>query len=189
MSFALRPANHGADITLKITNYSDYDWPDIAGIIPCFNPGPIAIREPQFIDEEHTRTFFLASGGLELLQDRAIHFNRKLRRQIDNVAGAGEFVFSSKWPTSPVDATAGILIRESKDQRWVTAIAWEDFISVQGHNPWKCMHTCIRVGPLPRGRSKIVRGKIYLMPGNKDDCLRAFRADFQTDSGTTNGVR
>ena len=29
----------GADLVLKITNKSEHDWPELAAIIPCFNPG------------------------------------------------------------------------------------------------------------------------------------------------------
>ena len=36
-----------------------------------------------------------------------------------------------RWPTAEPNARAGLLIRESNDGRWVTGIAWEDYVSVQ----------------------------------------------------------
>ena len=90
----------------------------------------------------------------------------------------GKFVFSDKWPTSARDAHAGLLVRESEDKRWTMGIAWESFISAQGHNPWKCMHLSIRVGPLKKGQKKTIRGRIYLLQGSKEDCLKKFKRDF-----------
>ena len=84
-----------------------------------------------------------------------------------------------KWPMSAENAAAGIIIRESEDNQWVSAIAWEDFLSAQGHNPWSCMHLCVRVGPLAIGESKTIRGRMHLFPGNKEDCLARFRKEFR----------
>jgi hypothetical protein len=82
------------------------------------------------------------------------------------------------------------MVRESVDGKWVAGIAWVDFLSAQGHNPRKCAHLSVRVGPLKCGQSKTVRGKIYLFQGTKEDCLRHFRRDFRaplevpSDNGT-----
>ena len=81
-----------------------------------------------------------------------------------------------------MNAGAGLLLRESEDGRWVTGIAWDDYLSVQGHNPWNCMHACIRVGPLKPKQSKTVRGKLYLLPGARQECLARFREDFRRPS-------
>ena len=72
----------------------------------------------------------------------------------------------------------GIIARESTDGKWACGIAWEDFLSAQGHNPWQCMHLSVCVGPLKRGQSKSIRGKIYLLRGSKDEVLRRYREDF-----------
>ncbi len=41
----------------------------------------------------------------------------------------GTFIWSDKWPTSPRDAYAGIMIRESSDGRYVMGIGWEAFLN------------------------------------------------------------
>jgi hypothetical protein len=176
----------GADLSLEITNRTDNAWPEIAGVIPCFNPGrqhgtTDAHPEPGnplFGDLAQENTWFLSADGLARLDSRAIHFNHRLREAVNRVAMAEPLPFSDKWPTSTQDAAAGIIIRESSDRRWVTAIAWNDFLSVQAHNPWHCMHLCVRVGPLEVGRTKVIRGKVYLFLGTKEDCLARFRRDF-----------
>ncbi|RPI24834.1 MAG: hypothetical protein EHM61_16020 [Acidobacteria bacterium] len=178
IEFRLRAIEDGATIRLVITNRSDHDWPPLAAIIPCFNPGPAALRSRGFSDEEHTHTYFLGSEGLEPLGTREIHFRRELRPLIDQLSPSGQFVFTHKWPTSLENAGGGILIREAEDAQWVTGIAWEDYVAVQGHNPWKCMHLAPRVGPLRRGETKTVRGRIYLFAGNRNDCLAKYRRDF-----------
>ena len=88
-------------------------------------------------------------------------------------------MFDEKWPTSKRDAHAGLLIRESDDKSRVMGIAWESFISAQGHNPWNCMHLSVGVGPLKKGDTKTIRGKIYLFKGSREDCLKKFREDFE----------
>ena len=90
----------------------------------------------------------------------------------------GNFVFDEKWPTSERDAYAGIMIREYDAGRYVMGIAWESFLSAQGHNPWNCMHLSIKVGPLARGDKKTIRGRMYLFEGSKEDCLTDFEKDF-----------
>ncbi len=179
IEFRLKAVEDGATVQLIIVNRSGHDWPPLAAIIPCFNPGPAALRSSGFSDEEHTRTYFLGADGLAPLKTREIHFGRELRPLIDRLSPSGQFVFSQKWPTSSENARGGILIRESEDGRWVTGIAWEDYVAVQGHNPWKCMHIALRVGPLARGGTKKLRGRIYLFPGNRNDCLAKYRKDFQ----------
>jgi hypothetical protein len=173
----------GVTLKLEVTNASAYDWPDVAGIIPCFNPGDQqnaakrTARNPAFADEDRNRTYFLGPNGLERLASREIHFNEKLRRAIDLISSGGVFSFSEKWPTSAVNARAGILIRESSDGKWVAGIAWDDFVSVNGHNPRKCMHVGVRVGPLARGGRTLRRGKLYLFRGTKEECLQKMLHD------------
>ena len=165
----------GANLSLNVRNRTDYDFPPIAAIIPCFNPGPVAQRNPQFAN---TKTYFLSRGGLLRLNKREIHFNSELRDAVNREAKDGKYVWTGKWPLAEPDATGGLLVRESTDGKWVCGIAWEDFLSAQGHNPWQCMHLSIRVGPLKSGESRVIRGKIYLFPGNKDELHQRYKRDF-----------
>lgn len=194
LKMRIKATENGAEMTLDITNTTNYDWPDIAALIPCFNPGNPQQREEQnpiFLDEKYEHTYFLGRDGLELIKGqypREIHFNHKFQTTIMNrkkERDDGNFVFSDKWPTSDRDAYAGLMARESEDKQWVMGIAWESFISAQGHNPWKCMHLSIRVGPLKQGEKKTIRGRIYLFKGSKEECLRYFKKDF---SNETNGI-
>jgi hypothetical protein len=166
----------GAEMKLEVANRSDHDWPELAAVIPCFNPGPQETRNRRFAN---TKTYFHGPRGLEQLQKREIHFSGAQRHLLDRIAPDGQFVFSHKWPTSPSNAVGGLIIRESTDGEWVTGIAWEDSLSSQGHNPWECMHLSILVGPLKRGESKTIKGKVYLFRGGRADCFRRYQSDFQ----------
>jgi len=191
LSMSMIATDDGADLILDITNTSEHDWPEIAAIIPCFNPGQEDIIKvnPLFLDEEHDDTYFLGDNGLELIKGdapREIHFNQALLPAImdwEKEREDGNFVFESaehnyKWPTSERNAHAGLLIRESEANSMVMGIAWDAYISAQGHNPWHCMHLSVRVGPLKQGETKTIHGKIYLFDGTKEDCLNKYRRDF-----------
>jgi hypothetical protein len=176
----------GAELVLEIENDTDHDWPAIAAVIPCLNPGhpenPTE-RNSLFLDEAHIQTYFRGENGLALIAGqypREIHFNHECLSAVMSWAKEredGRFVFDEKWPTSERDAFAGVMIRESTDGRYVMGIGWESFLSAQGHNPWNCMHLSIRVGPLVRGEKRKIRGWMYLFEGSKEDCLKIFEND------------
>jgi len=164
----IKVVEDGATIELEVSNIITHDWPEQAAIIPCLSPEYSRHDIPQnpfFFDEQHQRTYFLGTEGPELLKEREIHFNTALKEQIlkKSQDGKGTFAgFSDKWPTSDRDAVKGLMVRESVDGTWVTGIAWDHFLSAQGHNPRKCMHLSVGVGPLKVGESKEIHGKIYL---------------------------
>jgi hypothetical protein len=186
LHLTLRAVDDGAELVLRVTNRTSHPWPEVAGIIPCWNPGQVAGTNPSMplplnrnlADPWRKNTFYLSAGGLTPLDSRAIHFNARYRAAVEAISDRGRFAFSNKWPTSGEDATAGLIVRESEDGRWVTGIAWEDYLSVQGHNPWSCLHAAVRVGGLKPGESRTVRGRLYLFRGTRDDCVGRFRRDF-----------
>lgn len=175
LTLKMTATTDGADLKLTVRNRTDYDFPVIAAIIPCFNPGPAKTRNRHFAN---TDTYFLAPDGLTKLVRRKIHFNASVRDLVDREAKEGRYNWSHKWPMSVPDAAGGLIVREATGGKWVCGIAWEDFLSAQAHNPWECMHLSIRIGPLPRGGEKDIRGKIYLFQGDKEELLIRYQNDF-----------
>ena len=161
-------------------NQSDHDWPELASIIPCFNPG--SIRGPntntRFIDDCHERTYYLGADGLTLLKDRVFHFRNTTRETVAAPSHDRKSTWSSNWPLSVEDAFGGLMIREGNEGQWVAGIGWDRFLSCQGHNPWKCMHLSVNLGPLKRGESRTVRGRVYLFRGTKQQCLKKYLKEF-----------
>lgn len=176
IQLAVKAVPDGAVLTLTVANKTTHPWPACAGMIPCLNPGPPdGWQNPDFLNKD---TYFLGPEGLVRLEKREIHFNERLKKEIDARSPARKFVFSNKWPSAGPDAAAGLIVRESNDKKWVSGVAWSDFVSVQGHNPWSCMHLSVCVGPLAPGESRTIQGKIYQFKGTKEECLEKFRKDF-----------
>ncbi len=188
LELQVRAGVESADLTLRATNESDHDWPALASMIPCFNPGPEEVRNKQFVNH---KTFFLGQDGLQPLIARQLHYSHELRPTVDEAAHQWEesldpnsqpedrFPWSFRWPDSDPDSRAGLIVRESNDGKWVTGIAWERFLSTQAHNPWECMHLSVHLGPLKQGESRQIRGKIYLFQGTKEELLERYLRDFQ----------
>jgi hypothetical protein len=176
ITLSVAATTDGADLKLAVKNLTDHDFPPHAAIIPCFNPGPAESRNEQFAN---TNTWFLGPNGLDKLVARQIHFNAALRERVDRDAKDGRYAWSEKWPLAEPNAAGGLIVRESNDGKWACGIAWESFLSAQGHNPWQCMHLSVCIGPLQRGQSKTIRGKMYLLSGDKDEVLRRYREDFR----------
>ena len=163
------------ELTLHATNHTDRDWGRFAAIIPCFSPGhPKVDPNDAFVNE---KTYFLGPDGLAPLEGRSIHFNAKHHKALDVNYPQG-FDFSERWPAGEGDATSGLLVRESGDGNWVAGIGWGDFMTVQGHNPWNCMHVGVRVGALKSSATRKVRGRLYLFKGSKEDVVARFLEDF-----------
>jgi hypothetical protein len=180
LTLHLRAVPDGAHVRLSVVNRSGHDWPELAGIVPCFSPGLSADGGPATREFANERTWFLGVQGLDPLRGRGIHFNEKLRKVVDARSENGRHAWSEKWPTAEPDATGGVILRTSEDGRWVAGIAWEHFLSVQAHNPMRCMHLCVRLGPLRRGESRTIRGRIYLLEGTKEDVLQRYREEFSS---------
>ncbi|MBT5875130.1 MAG: hypothetical protein HOH43_17055 [Candidatus Latescibacteria bacterium] len=181
----LNSLEDGVALRLIVSNHTSDTWPDVAAIIPCFNPGlaPEAVPTEGFFDDEHERTWFLGRSSLELLQLRDIHFNYEYRSAVDERAAGGIHPFTEKWPTSDRDAGGGLLVRESVDRKWVAGIAWESYLSLQGHNPWRCMHQSVRIGPLAPGATREINGRIYLFQGDRMSCLDKYALQFRQNDG------
>jgi hypothetical protein len=193
MQVNVRTVDDGAEIALSVTNHTDHDWPQIAAIIPCLGAEYARYglpASPAFFDDGHERTYYLGTDGLDLLRAREIHYAAPWVETVLDRSPRGDGAFeaiSHKWPHSDRAATAGLMVRESADRRWVTGVAWQDFLSAQGHNPRRCMHLSVRVGPLARGETKSVKGKIYLMPGTREDVLGHYLQDFCPVPSTSGG--
>ena len=171
LHLSLEVGPYGVDVDLETTNSSTRDWSELASIIPCFNPGPPGSQTQQFLT---SKTSFVSPLGFESLEAREIHFNETLRARVACAQDPkGRYPWSDKWPASQTEARHGLLARESSDSRWVTGITWDRFLSVQGNNPWSCMHAAARIGPLAAKETRNVHGRIYLLPGTKEDILAA----------------
>jgi hypothetical protein len=55
---------------------------------------------------------------------------------------------------------------------------WERTAYVTNRHPADCLHALVDFGPLAKGEERTVRGKFYLVEGNRDDLLAVWKEDF-----------
>lgn len=80
-------------------------------------------------------------------------------------------------PLSPQVPSNGLIGCFSGDESLVFATAWEPYQELfQGIA--RCLHSDFRLGGLKPGETKIVRGKIYVVPNDLDALLKRYQSDF-----------
>ena len=80
-------------------------------------------------------------------------------------------------PLSPLLPSNGLIACTSADDKWLWATAWEPYQELfQGVA--RCLHSDFRIGGLPAGEKKEIRGKIYLIPNNLDALKTRYQQDF-----------
>ena len=77
----------GADLELTARNRTDYDFPPIAAVIPCFNPGPVPSRNPEFAN---TNTYFLGPDGLDGVKHIHTQLDQRGNKRTDGPAAVVE---------------------------------------------------------------------------------------------------
>jgi hypothetical protein len=80
-------------------------------------------------------------------------------------------------PLNPVIPSNGLIGCFSGDDRWIFATAWEPYQELfQG--VIRCLHSDFRLGGLQPGETKVIRGKIYIVPADVPALLRRYEKDF-----------
>jgi hypothetical protein len=80
-------------------------------------------------------------------------------------------------PLSSLVPSNGLIGCFSGDGKQLMATAWEPYQELfQG--VIVCLHSDFRIGGLKPGKSRTIRGKIYLMPADVDGLLARYRVDF-----------
>jgi hypothetical protein len=82
-------------------------------------------------------------------------------------------------PLSPVIPSNGLIGCESADGRFLFATAWEPYQELfQGVA--RCLHSDFRIGGLASGETKMIRGKIYIVPNDSRALHDRYVKDFPT---------
>ncbi len=80
-------------------------------------------------------------------------------------------------PLSEVVPSSGLTGCFSADQKMILAVAWEPYQEIfQG--VITCMHNDFRIGGLKPGETKIIRGKMYIVPADSKALIDRFHKDF-----------
>lgn len=80
-------------------------------------------------------------------------------------------------PLSELVPSDGLTGCYSADEKMILAVAWEPYQEIfQG--VITCMHNDFRIGGLNPGETKIIRGRMYIVPADELQLLARFRKDF-----------
>lgn len=77
---------------------------------------------------------------------------------------------------APIDH--GLITRADRPRHWVAGLFWQRTSHVTVHHPADCLHAIINLGGIPPGGARLLRGKIYWMPGGLDTLARRHAANF-----------
>jgi hypothetical protein len=84
-------------------------------------------------------------------------------------------------PLSKLVPSNGLIGCYSRDNRLIFATAWEPYQELfQGVA--RCLHSDFRLGGLNPGETKLIRGKIYIVPADLPALLRRYERDFPEHS-------
>jgi hypothetical protein len=80
-------------------------------------------------------------------------------------------------PLSSLVPSHGLCGCVSADEQWILGVVWEPYQEVfQG--VVTCIHADFRIGGLAAGETKTIQGRLYLLPGDEQALLAAYRRDF-----------
>lgn len=76
----------------------------------------------------------------------------------------------------------GLITRADRERKWVGGIYWQQTSHVTVHHPADCLHSIINIGGIPPGGVRVLRGKIYWLPGGLETLAQRWEADFGRDA-------
>jgi hypothetical protein len=80
-------------------------------------------------------------------------------------------------PLNPLVPSNGLIGCFSGDEKLIFATAWQPYQELfQGVA--RCLHADFRLGGLKPNETRLIRGKIYIVPADVDSLLKRYRADF-----------
>lgn len=83
-------------------------------------------------------------------------------------------------PLSSLVPSSGLTGCYSADEKMIFAVAWEPYQEIfQG--VITCMHADFRIGGLMPGETKVIRGRMYIVPADEERLLQRFRRDFELE--------
>ena len=72
----------------------------------------------------------------------------------------------------------GLILRTSADRKWSTGFYWERTTHLSDHHPADCLHAIVNIGGIAPHAQRVLRGKIYWLPGPGETLVQHWRKDF-----------
>jgi hypothetical protein len=201
-TFYLAPVADGIEMSLVVKT-EDAGLPEFYGVQQCFRLTGTAneawrqkyARTPAFSEfdlwkearagvEQRSLTWVLRSGSLQPLPagKEAVgcrtHYGealdiRRSEGHLDALERVGPYRARMLWTSD-----GGLILRTSLDQKWSTGLYWERTTHLSDHHPADCLHAIINIGGIAPHSHRVLRGKIYWLPGSGETLVEHWRKDF-----------
>ncbi|NUN94671.1 MAG: hypothetical protein HUU16_00715 [Candidatus Omnitrophica bacterium] len=201
-TFHLSPVADGIEMLLVVET-SEVGLPDFHGIQQCFRLGGETNQEwrqkyartPAFSEFDLWSRATDESGKVSLTSvwvDGAPRPVPACRESVGYRTGYGESLDTRRsrgrldWLTHVGSydarilgtADSGLISRTSLDGKWSCGLYWERSTHLTNHHPADCVHAIVNIGGIPPHSKRVLRGKIYWMPGSGNDLAEHWRRDF-----------
>ena len=200
--YYLVPKKDGLEILLEVNTYEE-GLPEYYGVQQCFRMSGITneawrqeiAKTPAFSEydlwknegdkQKTSLTFVLRNNQWEPLPagDKCVGARTPLGLAVDHLRTDGNLMDEvgpyKALMQMPIDNS--LITRTDVDEKWVSAIYWEQTSHVTNHHPADCLHSIINIGNIPPRSRKILRGKIYWFKGSKDQLYHHFTQDFRNE--------
>ena len=151
----------GVRLVLAIENLSDRDYRGVHATVCLRFP-----TAPDFYDLERERTFYVSGGQVRTFAEARLSGPEN-----------GACIFYGPLPEYPPDVSfIGI---ESKDGSHTAATWWQGAVGAGGncHAATHCIHSNPGFGDIPSGRTVTREGRLYMMPGTREDAWARYQKD------------
>ena len=81
-------------------------------------------------------------------------------------------------PRGSGEADHGLIVRQARDASLAAGMYWERTAYLSNRHTADCVHSAVDFGPLAAGDSRTLRGRFYLIEGNKDALLSRWEEEF-----------
>jgi len=161
MAGVFQEIQDGVRLVLTIENLSDRDYRDVGATV-CLRFS----TAPDFYDLERKRTFYVSGGKVRTYEDAPI---------TEPEGGACRFYS----PPKDYPADVSFIGIESKDGSHTAATWWQGAVGASGncHPATHCIHSNPGFGDIAAGQSVTREGRLYMMPGTREDAWARCRKD------------
>jgi hypothetical protein len=201
-TFYLAPFSDGIEMLWVVKN-EDAGLPEFYGVQQCFRLTGAAneawrqkyARTPAFSEfdlwktagagvEPPSLTWVLRNGSLQGLPagKEAVGCRtpygaaldmRRSNGHLDALERVGPYQARMLWTSD-----AGLVLRTSLDQKWSTGLYWERTTHLSDHHPADCLHAIVNIGGIAAHSQRVLRGKIYWLPGPGKTLVEHWLKDF-----------
>lgn len=98
---------------------------------------------------------------------------RRSGGHLDTLERVGPYQARMLWTSD-----GGLILSTSLNQKWSTGLYWERTTHLSDHHPADCLHAIVNIGDVAPHTQRLLRGKIYWLPGSGEALVAHWHKDF-----------